>query len=315
MSPLSNLWRQLVQRRLWPVAVLLIAALAGVPFMLAKDPETEPEPVPLAATDESGSSELATAPIVAMATQADRGKRRKVLGKAKNPFVKPARIDGSAGSGPTAVDQANDAAANANRGPTKLADNLTIVGPGGSVGGGTPTPSGPIGSPVDSPSVTPTEPDAKPVRHERHSVTVRFGGDDSLERMNVKKLEALPLGDEPLVVYLGVEDDGKTAVFMVDSSIQPEGDGDCDPDPNTCETIELHEGETEFFDVVDENGEAVAQYQLDIVEIHGDGKKSSAGRTAAARAAAAPGALQDRAETAGVARTADAGLGLGLPLP
>ena len=54
----------------------------------------------------------------------------------------------------------------------------------------------------------------------------------------------------------------------------------------------------------------VAGYQLDLIEIHG-GKKSG-GRTAAARAAA-PGALEDRAETAGVARTADAGLALPLP--
>jgi hypothetical protein len=307
MSPLSNLWRQLVQRRLWPVAVLLIAALAGVPFMLAKEPETEPAPVPQAATDESGSSELATAPIVAMATQADRSKRRKVLGKAKNPFVKPARIDSSAGSGPTAVDQANDAAANANSGPTKLADNLTIVGPGGSVGGGAPSPTGPIGSPVGAPA--PPEPDVKPVRHERHSLTVRFGGDDSLERMNVKKLEALPLGDEPLVVYLGVADDGESAVFMVDTSVEPQGDGVCKPDPNTCETIELREGETEFFDIVDAEGVAIDSYQLDLIEIHGAKKKSTSGRTASARAAS-PGALQDRATTAGVARTADVGLAL-----
>jgi hypothetical protein len=305
MSPLSNLWRQLVQRRLWPVAVLLIAALAGVPLMLAKDPETEPEPAPQAATDES-SSALATAPIVAMATPADRSKRRRVLGKAKNPFVKPANIDTPADSGPQAVDQANDAAANSG-GPTKLADNLTIAG-----GAPSPTgPTGPTGSPVGAPAPAPApaEPDVKPVRHARHSLTVRFGGDDSLERMNVKKLEALPLGEEPLVVYLGVADDGESAVFMVDSSVQPQGDGVCKPDPNTCETIELREGETEFFDIVGEQGDSTAQYQLDLIEVHGAKKKSTSGRTAAARAAS-PGALQDRATTAGVARTADVGLAL-----
>ena len=310
MSPLSNLWRQLVQRRLWPVAVLLIAALAGVPLMLAKDPQAEPAPVPQASNDDA-SSELATAPIVAMATDADRTKRRKVLGKAKNPFVKPASVDSPADSGPQAVDQANDAAANAGDGPDKLADNLTIVG-----GGGAPSPSAPSlgGSPVGVPGPAPTEPDAepKPVRRERHSVTVRFGGDDSLERMNVKRLEALPLGEEPLVVYLGVADGGESAVFMVDSSVRPEGDGDCKPDPNTCETIHLREGETEFFDVLGEDGEPAAQFQLDLVEIHGGKKQSSSGRTAATHAAA-PGALQDRAETAGVARTADAGLALPLP--
>jgi hypothetical protein len=311
MSPISNLWRQLVQRRLWPVAVLLIAALAAVPLTLAKQPETEPEAAPQATTD-TASSELATAPIVAPATAADRSKRRKVLGNAKNPFVKPAKAAGPTDSGPRAVDQANDAAANSG-GPKKLADNLTIVGGGG----GAPSPTGPsLGSPVGSgspaPVPAPTEPDVKPVKRERGSLTVRFGAADSLERMNVEKLEALPVGEEPLVVYLGLSRDGESAVFMVDSSVRAEGDGECKPDPNTCETIELSEGETEFFDVLGESGESVAAYQVDLIEIHGNKKRSSSGRTAAARASGL-GALQDRAETAGVARTADAGLALPLP--
>jgi hypothetical protein len=302
MNPISNLWRQLVQRRLWPVAVLLVAALAAVPLMLAKDPKPEPAPVPHAATEDA-SSELATTPIVAKATPVDRAKRRKVLGKAKNPFAKPAKLGGSAQSGPKAAQLANDAASKAgsgSAGPTKLADNLTIVGGGGSLA---PTPSGPpLGTPV-----APTVPEPKPVPKERHSVTVRFGS-ETLERMNVKRLEPLPLGEEPLVVYLGVADGGKAAEFMVDSSVEPQGDGECMPDPNTCETILLREGETEFFDVLDANGESIGQYQLDLIEIHG-GKKSSAGRTASAKAAG-PGSLQDRAEKSGVARTADVGLAL-----
>jgi hypothetical protein len=301
MNPISNLWRQLVQRRLWPVAVLLVAALAAVPLMLAKDPEAEPAPVPQAATEDA-SSELATTPIVAKATPVDRAKRRKVLGNAKNPFAKPAKLGGSAQSGPKAAQLANDAASKAgSSGPTKLADNLTIVG-----GGGAPAPSGPpLGTPV-----APTEPaEPKPAPKERDSITVRFGGGDAIDRMNVKKLEALPLAEEPLVVYLGVADGGKSAVFMVDSTVEPEGDGECVPDPNTCETIHLREGETEFFDVLDANGESIGQYQLDLIEIHG-GKKSSPGRTASVKAAG-PGSLQDRAEKSGVARTAEVGLALG----
>ena len=301
MNPISNLWRQLVQRRLWPVAVLLVAALAAVPLMLAQDPKPEPAPVPQAATEDA-SSELATTPIVAKATPVDRAKRRKVLGKAKNPFAKPAKLGGSAQSGPKAAQLANDAADKAGSGgPTKLADNLTIVGGGGSL---PPTPSGPpLGTPV-----APTVPEPKPAPKERHSITVRFGGDEALERMNVKVLEALPLAEEPLVAYDGVTDGGRTAVFLVDSSVEAQGDGDCVPDPNTCEKIHLSEGETEFFDVLDANGESIGQYQLDLIEIHG-GKKSSSGRTASAKAAG-PGSLQDRAEKSGVARTAEVGLAL-----
>jgi hypothetical protein len=308
MSPISNLWRQLVQRRLWPVAVLLIAALAGVPLMLAKEPKTEPAPAEQASAGDA-TSELATAPIVAMATDADRTKRRKVLGKSKNPFAKPASVDGSS-SGPQAVDQANDAASGSGSGSGggggEPAADTPVTGGGGAPAPSAPSPGGPVGAPAPATTV----PEPKPVRRERHSVTVRFGAGDTLERMNVKKLEPLPVGEESLVVYLGVSDDGKSAVFLVDSSVRAEGDGECKPDPNTCETIELSEGETEFFDVLGEDGESAAAYQVDVIEIHGSKAKSAARRAASAKVAAIP-ALQDRAETAGVARTADAGL----PLP
>jgi hypothetical protein len=301
MNPISNLWRQLVERRLWPVAVLLVAALAAVPLTLAKEPEAEPAPAPQASSDDS-SSELATAPIVAMATDSDRDKRRKVLGKAKNPFVEPPKSETTEDSGPTAVGQANDAAGSAGgSGPTKLADNLTI---NAGSGGGAPSPS-PGGSPVGP--AAPAQPDAKPVRRERYSLSVRFGGEDALERMNIKRLEPLPLAEEPLVVYLGVADNGRSAEFLVDSSVNAEGDGRCEPDPSTCETIRLREGETHFFDVLDASGETVGEYQLDLLEIHGS--RRTDGRSAAARDAA-PGALQDRARTSGVARTAVAGLAL-----
>jgi hypothetical protein len=45
------------------------------------------------------------------------------------------------------------------------------------------------------------------------------------------------------------------------------GDGECKPHPSNCETIHLRKGETEFFDIKDEAGEIVAQYQLDLVDI------------------------------------------------
>ena len=39
MKPLENVWSSLMQRRLLPVAILLLGALVAVPFVLAKDPE------------------------------------------------------------------------------------------------------------------------------------------------------------------------------------------------------------------------------------------------------------------------------------
>jgi hypothetical protein len=279
MSVISNLWGQLVQRRLWPVAVLLIAALAAVPLFLAEEPETAPAPAPAAAPADA-SAELATDPIVAMATESDRAKRRKVLGKPKNPFAKPAQMGGSAQDGPTPA-PAPSAPEPGGSGASGGADTPTAVSGGSS--GGTVSPAPSVPSPAAP--VAPAEP-PQPERpaHERDSLTVRFGDSsgEGLARTNVKRLEALPVGEEPLIVYLGTADGGESAVFLIDESVKGEGDGRCMPDPSTCETIRLREGETEFFDILGEDGEPAAQYQLDLVEIHAGKKKASAAKVRSA---------------------------------
>ena len=77
------------------------------------------------------------------------------------------------------------------------------------------------------------------------------------------------ISDNPLLVYLGVKDGGKAAVFMLDSTVTAQGDGSCEPSPANCETLVLREGETEFFDVeAGADGTSAAQFQLDLVDIN-----------------------------------------------
>lgn len=93
MSPVQNVWRQLVQRRLWPVAIVLVAGLLAVPVLLASDPEPVPAPpAPVAQTDD----ELAVRPIVSMASAEQAAARHRVLGTAKNPFAVPKQRASSA---------------------------------------------------------------------------------------------------------------------------------------------------------------------------------------------------------------------------
>ena len=44
MSILNDTWRFLVQRRLWPVAILLVAAAVAVPMLLSEEPAPAPPP-------------------------------------------------------------------------------------------------------------------------------------------------------------------------------------------------------------------------------------------------------------------------------
>ena len=281
MSILTSTWHELVRRRLLPVAILLLAALVAVPFLLAKDPEPA-SPAP-AAQGEGAPGAPATAPADADATTAvvslvengERTKRRRVLGARKNPFepapVKPVKVKSA--TAPSTV---------------KGTSSPKQSGPEDKPTGGSPVPSSGGPSPIVIPPATsvPGE-DTAPKRHELYSLVVRFGDStsDTLERMSLARLKPLPDADAPALVYLGVSDDKKSAIFMVDADVEAQGDGECSPTPSNCETIRLREGETEFFDVLDEKGQATEQYQLDLVKIRRS-TTASAAKAAAARAKA-----------------------------
>jgi hypothetical protein len=101
-----------------------------------------------------------------------------------------------------------------------------------------------------------------------YSIDVRFGSSEGeIPRLTLRRDEALPNGDEPVLVYLGVKNGGKTAVFMVSEGLKATGDGTCKPN-DSCETIELQPGETEFFDDEGEGEAGGTQYELDLIKIH-----------------------------------------------
>jgi hypothetical protein len=274
MSVLTETWHQLVRRRLLPVALLLVAALAAVPFLLAKDAEPVAAPVTAAPKTEAPTataSAATAAPIVTLVEDGERTKRRRVLGARKNPFQ------------PAPVKLARPSSTTLNTSGTPATTGGTPVDTGS--GGGSPVVS--IPSLPTTPGVTtPTVPKRT---YELYSLTVRFGdaSSTSLTRTHLSRLKALPTVEEPILVYLGVSGDKKTAIFMVDSGVVAQGDGTCRPHPSNCETIHMQEGETEFFDVVDDQGNVTAQYQLDLVDIK-QSKTADAARAHKARAKASP---------------------------
>ena len=72
-----------------------------------------------------------------------------------------------------------------------------------------------------------------------------------------------------MLVYRGVEDGGKVAIFELTGSVTVEGDGACEPTPEDCQILKLRAGETEFITVADTGDEETdAQYQIDLVKIN-----------------------------------------------
>jgi hypothetical protein len=259
MNAITTTWRQLVRRRLWPVALLLLAALVAVPVLLVREPAAPAPIAPIAISTEA--DDTIAEPVVAKVTAEDRDRRRRVLGARKDPFA-PARPKKT---------KAKAAQTDDTKAPTE-----TVPAPAPS-GGGTTIPTG-------------GEPAPEKTYYSPGTIIVRFGDAESgeLNRFAVKKFEALPDEELPLLIYMGLTKNGKKAKFLVDAAVEVDGDGTCKPHRSSCETIELAVGETEFLDVLnpeveedeesteEEDEEAseeeaepelLAQFQLDLVDI------------------------------------------------
>jgi hypothetical protein len=273
--------------------VLLLAALVAVPVLLSKDPEPAPlgTSLPSALQNVKPADAAVTGqPIVAIADEST-ARRRRVLGARKDPFA------------PAPAPKAKAADVTPDTKPTSTPTGS--AGGGASVGGGS-APSGGSGG-----GSAPATPAPAKRRYPANSLTVRFGASSdtssSLDKLVVRTLEPLVGSEQPLLVYLGMRKNGKEAEFLVDESIVAQGDGRCSGS-SACETLRLSVGETEFLDVVDEDGNVTAQYQLDLVAIHA--KKSAGGANSAkARKAAtarrvklAQGAMQRNLSAEAMAR-------------
>jgi hypothetical protein len=251
MKLITDTFRQLVRRRLWPVAALLLAAVVAVPLALAKSPA----PAPPTPTTVAAKSDDVTTTFVALDDQKS-AERRRVLGRTKDPF-EPAPLPKAKKRKSTKA----KAAATATATPTATPDSSS------SSGGGTSAPGTPVATPTPTPS-GPTVP--------KGSLKVRFGkvDDTSAAELPSSYLQPLePLLDDttPVLVFEHVTNEGKTAVFSIPGDVSAVGDGKCDPTPQNCETLKLHAGETEFVTVAGTAADGSAtstQYELDLVKIY-----------------------------------------------
>jgi hypothetical protein len=262
MNAITDIWRQLVRRRLWPVAILLVAGLAAVPMLLAKEPEPAPPAPPVSSTPVDAKASLADEPIVTLASE-DAAKDRSPLGK-RHDIFKPTKKTPKAKK---AQEDAPD-------------DSGSVDTPAEKPSGD--SPSVPDSGPVDG-GTTPEADKPAPKTYPLYSLKLRFTVADESVTGYLPRGTALPSREEPLIIYLGLLDDHKTAVFMLDSTLQAVGDGECHPTPENCETVRMQVGDTMFFDQVDENGNVVgAQFQLDLLKIN---KKQTTDAAKAAKSA------------------------------
>ena len=262
MNLITDTWRGLVRRKLWPVALLLVAALVAVPLTLAKEPDV----APVAANAGASAADELPATFVTAATDTEEiegttTKRRRTLGAEKDPF-EPAPLPKAKKKKKQQAKQTTAKASEATTEKETTKDSGSTTSGGGG-GGGTTTPTAPAAT------ATPT---ATPKPAPANSVRVRFSrveeGSEEPKATLIRKLGVLPEDENPVVVFQVLENKGKVAVFELTGSVTVEGDGECAPTPEACQFVRLRAGETVFVTVTDTGEETDAQYQLDLVKIN-----------------------------------------------
>lgn len=284
---MSSLRRDLIERRLWPLVVLLLIAVGAVPVVLLKgspaagDAAPLPPSAPVTATTAGGSH---TAPssqeVQALVSRIPR-----------NPFSAnnkaalastPASGGGSTGGvsttpapSTTSVPSTTPVVATASAPAASSSSSAASTPPAAMV---SPSPS-PSSSPSTSHAAKPatqsntsttstpgstattaksTSPPAKPQPQGPwtvYSVSLRFGsnGTAPLER-DVPRLRPYPSASHPEVMFVGVFSGGTRAVFALATGVQHSGTGLCRPSRSHCTEVLLKAGQTEHLTIPKTSG-------------------------------------------------------------
>lgn len=255
MNILKDIWTDLVEKKLWPVALLLVALLVAVPMTLAKpgDPTAAPVETPTADTGDGG-------PQLALT-------RAATTGFARPPRVNDDRLDPFAARGRSkALKDAAESLGDA-------ADDVLGGGGGGGTSPGSSDPKSPD-SPKTSTPEPETEPEVETEADDLLSILVTATGTDEPEQINdIRTLSPLVDPEAPFLVYVG-KTSTNDATFLVSSDVTVNGDGACSPTPQDCRTLTLGIGRTAEFSFVGEPTKKITVTVLDIetkqVKVGGD---------------------------------------------
>ena len=273
----SNLWADLREKRLWPVAVLLLAGLIAVPVLLKKSPEEPPPAQPVASEPQSAPK---TEQLKGLATvtleEAEAGDGSSLdTFLPSNPFRPPERIVeeaeeelGDDGSEPDDVTLSEE-----------LVESGSGVGETGSGGGDTGADTGGDTGDTGDGDGTTTE-----TTEYTYVLDVTFINNGRTRKIKgLEKLDMLPSTASPLLLFLGVSANAGNAVFLVDSTLETAGEGRCEPSKAECAFLHLGAGSEHMFTNADGDS-----YRLRVDQIRKVKVESRASASAAAKRAKRP---------------------------
>ena len=250
LTPLRAAARDLVDKRLWPVALLLLVALVAVPVVIGSSASDAPAPAPIVAAAKSAPA--APKAAITVADTAVVGHSRP--GAVSDPFFDPPAPDtGSASGGASTATAAGSTGATPSQGATPSKSTTTT----------TTTPATPATSTPPPTTTTPATPADARAERTVFGTRLSFGEPDAAVS-GVSRLEALGGDTNPALLYLGTTGGGGYAAFLLGPNALSQGDAECAE--TTCRVIAMKEGDTQVVGVRDEDGTA-RQYTLKIDEI------------------------------------------------
>jgi hypothetical protein len=241
MSVPRNMLKELVDRKLWPIALLLVIALVAVPVLLTKKAPTDIVTPPTGPLPYSSGTTLPAISVKTASANSNLG------GKGRNPFT-PQHVATTATTATVAsVTTPSAGTTSTSTGTTGISGTGSTGGSGtsssSSSSGGTPAPTPTTLAPTPAPKPAPTGLTSTQAYHVSLAITTANGGVNTIDPL--ERLSILPSKQQPMLVELGVLQGGHSVVFIVEPGTVVSGAGSCTPGPIDCEILTLKAGQTE----------------------------------------------------------------------
>ncbi len=235
---LTDLYRDLRDRRLLVPALVLAVALIAVPVALSSSSATTAPPAPAPAATAGGSEgEAATSPAVLTEELGvtDYRKRLEQL-QGNNPFQQqfalPEVTSKVQQSSLTEPSSTTSGVTTSGGGPSSTAEPTSVSSTSPDGTAGTPSSSEPSG-------------EAPKPRMYVFQLDLSIGIPGELSRRKHVELgKFLPSEAKPMLAFAGITQDMKHALFLVSDDVSSvDGDGRCGPGPNNCRLLRLKVGD------------------------------------------------------------------------
>jgi hypothetical protein len=298
---LLDIWHDLRAKRLWPVALVLLAGLVAVPVVLSKkaDEPTVAPPAPAKAEkpEPEGPAQLAQVKLEDLGQ--GTGSSLSSFDDPSNPFAPPPKVlarikrEGDGTAAGTGGDSGSGGAG-------ATGSKTTVEG--GSLGGGAATPDtgsaetgsgdtgsgdtgsgdtggGDVGDTGDTPAPPVDGGEKTTTVNYTYVADVTFRANDRRRKIKaMEKLDMLPDRASPLLIFLGVTEKAGNAVFLVDSTLDAVGEGSCKPSRSECAFLYLGPGSEHEFANDEGDSYTLRVDEIRRVEVGGGKKKGAASK-------------------------------------